>query len=110
MLVSSKNLEVSVIPYAIITTDKPDHLRVRNDNRPEHGDYLVANQHRLLAGGALIEDDGSGGKGGLIIVDTDDRGEAEAFINGDRFTKAGLFQSVTITRWRKAFLNFETLI
>ena len=110
MLVSSKNLEVSVIPYAIIITDKPDHLQVRNDNRPEHVDYLVANQHRLLAGGALIEDDGSGGKGGLIIVDTDDRSEAEAFINGDRFTKAGLFQSVTITRWRKAFLNFETLI
>jgi hypothetical protein len=98
------------MPYAIITTDKPDHLRVRNDNRPEHVDYLVANQHRLLAGGALIEDNGSGGKGGLIIVDTDDQSEAEAFINGDRFIKAGLFQSVTISRWRKAFLNFETLI
>jgi len=98
------------MPYAIITTDKPDHLQVRNDNRPEHLDYLVANQHRLLAGGALIEDDGSGGKGGLIIVDSDDRSEVEAFIDGDPFTKAGLFQNVSITRWRKAFFNFENLI
>ena len=48
------------MPYAILTTDKPDHLHVRNENRPVELEYLVANQHRLLAAGALIEDDGSG--------------------------------------------------
>ena len=98
------------MPYAILTTDKPDHLHVRNENRPVHLEYLVANQHRLLAAGALIEDDGSGGQGGLIIIDTDNRSEAEAFIAGDPFTTAGLFETVTVNRWRKAFFNFEKLI
>ena len=98
------------MPYAILTTDKPDHLRVRNENRPVHLEYLAANQHRLLAAGALIEDDGSGGQGGLTIIDTDDRSEAEAFIAGDPFTRASLFENVTVNRWRKAFSNFEKLI
>ena len=98
------------MPYAILTTDKPDHLRVRNKNRPVHLEYLAANQHRILAAGALIEDDGSGGQGGLIIIDTDDRSEAEAFIASDPFTRASLFENVTVNRWRMAFSNFEKLI
>ena len=86
------------MPYAILTTDKPDHLRVRNENRPVHLEYLVTNQHRLPA------------QGGLTIIDTDDRSEAEAFIAGDRFPRASLFENVTVNRWRKAFSNFEKLI
>ncbi len=58
-----------------------------------HIEYLTANKHLLLAAGALIEDDGSGGSGGLLIVDTDDRKEAERFIAEDPFSKAGLFES-----------------
>ena len=38
--------------YAILTTDKPDHLRVGNENRPVHLEHLVANQRRLIAAGA----------------------------------------------------------
>ena len=98
------------MPYAILTTDKPDHLHVRNENRPVHLECLVTNQHRLLAAGALIEDNGSGGQGGLTIIDTDDRSEAEAFIAGDPFPRANLFENVTVNRWRKAFSNFEKLI
>ena len=98
------------MPYAIITQDKPDQLDLRNSVRAEHLDYLVANQDKLLAAGAMIEDDGTGGHGGIIIVDTDDRAEAEAFIANDPFTKAGLFEDITVTRWRKAFFNFEKLI
>jgi len=73
------------MPYAILTTDKPDHLRVRNENRPVHLEYLVTNQHRLPAAGALIEDNGSGGQGGLTIIDTDGRSEAEALLPATRF-------------------------
>ncbi len=50
------------------------------------------------------------GTGGVLIIDTDDRAAAEAFIAEDPFTKAGLFESVTVTRWRKAFFNFENLL
>ena len=98
------------MPYAIVTKDKPDHLRVRTEARDAHVAFLDANVDKLLAAGALIEDDGSGGRGGIIILDTDDRAEAEAFIANDPFAKAGLFESVTVTRWRKAFFDGERLI
>ena len=98
------------MPYAILTQDKPDHAHVRAAARPAHLEYLTANQGLLLAAGALIDDDGTGGHGGILIVDTDDRAEAERFIANDPFSKAGLFQSVTVTRWRKAFFDKQRLI
>jgi uncharacterized protein YciI len=98
------------MPYVIITRDKPDALDLRNQVRAEHIEFLDRNKHRLLAAGAMIEDDGTGGRGGVIIVDTDDRKEAEDFIAADPFTKAGLFENVTVSRWRKAFFNLERLV
>lgn len=98
------------MPYAIQTKDKAGSAKVRADNRAAHIDYLKANQHLLLAAGALIEDDGTGASGGILIVDTDDREVAERFINDDPFTKAGLFETFTVTRWRKAFFDKKCLI
>ena len=98
------------MPYAILTTDKPNSAELRARVRDTHIEYLTANKHKLLAAGALINDDGSGGHGGILIVDTDDRKEAEAFIAADPFTKAGLFEKVTVTRWRKAYFNKQKLI
>jgi uncharacterized protein YciI len=98
------------MPYAIQTLDKPGSADVRAATRPAHLDYLTTNQHLLLAAGAIINDDGTGGHGGILIIDTEDRKEAERFINDDPFTKAGLFGQVTITRWRKAFFNKEKLV
>ncbi len=72
--------------------------------------YVIVTKDKLLAAGAMIEDDGTGGHGGVLIVDTDDRAEAEAFIENDPFTKAGLFESVMVSRWRKAFFNYEKLV
>ena len=98
------------MPYAIQTKDKAGSGQVRADNRPAHIEYLTKNKHLLLAAGALIDDDGAGGNGGILIIDTDDRKEAARFIADDPFSKAGLFETVTITRWRKAFFNKERLI
>ena len=98
------------MPYAVITVDKPNCLDLRNRVREEHLRYLDENKGRLLAAGAKIDDDGQGGYGGVIIVDTEDRSEAEAFIQNDPFTKAGLFSGVEVVRWRKAFFNFEKLV
>ena len=98
------------MPYAIQTKDKPGHGHVRAEVRAEHVAWLEANKDKLLAAGALIDDDGTGGHGGILIVDVDGRAAAEAFIAEDPFTKAGLFESVTVTRWRKAFFNFENCL
>ena len=98
------------MPYAIITIDKPNCLDLRNQHRTVHLDYLTDNKDKLLAAGAKVDDQGEGGYGGVIIVDTEDRAEAEAFIANDPFTKAGLFSSIEVVRWRKAFFNFERLV
>jgi hypothetical protein len=98
------------MPYAILTTDKPNSAELRASVRETHIAYLTAHQDKLLAAGALIGDDGSGGHGGILIVDTDERKEAEAFIAGDPFTKAGLFEKVAVTRWRKAYFNKQKFI
>jgi uncharacterized protein YciI len=98
------------MPYAIITRDKPNHLHLRNQVRAEHLEYLTANVGKLLAAGAQVDDDGEGGYGGIIIVDTDDRAEAEAFIRNDPFTKAGLFAGIMVVRWRKAFFDKQRLV
>ena len=98
------------MPYAIQTVDKPGRGPLRAELRARHVEYLKANQHRLLAAGALTDDDGTGGSGGILIVDTDDRAEAERFAAEDPFTQGGLFEKVTVTRWRKAFFDGKCLI
>ncbi len=98
------------MPYAIQTQDKPGHGPLRAELRDAHLAFLDANLDKLLAAGAVIDDDGTGGHGGILIVDPDDRAEAEAFVAGDPFSKAGLFESVTVTRWRKAYFNFENCL
>lgn len=98
------------MPYVILMTDKPDSAKLRAETRAPHIEYLDANRDKLLAAGALTEDDGTGGSGSLYIVDTDDRAEAERFLHGDPFYQAGLFGEVRITRWRKAFYNGQKLL
>jgi uncharacterized protein len=98
------------MPYVIQTTDKPDHAHVRAAARPAHLEYLEKHKGKLLAAGALLNDDGTGGYGGVLIVDVDDRKAAEDFIANDPFTKAGLFAKVTVTRWRKAYFNFQNCL
>ena len=98
------------MPYAIITRDKPNSLHLRNEARAEHLDYLTGHQDKLLAAGAQVDDAGEGGYGGIIIVDTENRAEAEAFIRDDPFTRAGLFAGIEVVRWRKAFFDGKRLI
>jgi uncharacterized protein YciI len=99
-----------IVPYVIITKDKPGSLALRNEVRAVLIDYLDDTQLRLLAAFALIEEDGCGGSGGVIIVDSADRKEAEDFIAVVPFTKPGLFDDIQVRRWRKAFFNFERLV
>jgi hypothetical protein len=106
----STTLGRKAVPYAIITRDKPNSLHLRNEARAEHLEYLTRHQDKLLAAGAQVDDAGQGGYGGIIIVDTEDRAEAEAFIRDDPFTKAGLFAGIEVVRWRKAFFDKKRLI
>ena len=93
------------MPFAIMTYDKPDSQTLRAALRPAHLAYLMAHQHMLLAGGALLDQEGERSIGRLLIVDTTQRHAAESLIGGDPFTLGGLFASVHIVPWRKAFFD-----
>ncbi|MBI0433715.1 YciI family protein [Roseomonas sp. KE0001] len=93
------------MPYLIETWDKADSQALRQSTRAVHIDFLDRNAALLLACGAKLTDDGADAGGGLYIVDVESRAEAEAFIQQDPFTQAGLFETIRITRWRKAYLD-----
>jgi uncharacterized protein YciI len=97
------------MPFLIDATDKPNSGDLRTRTRPEHMEFLKASLPKLLAAGAKLSDDGATALGSAYIVDVDTRAEAEAFINADPFSKAGLFGTITITRWRKGFFDFKAL-
>jgi uncharacterized protein YciI len=87
--------------FAIQCIDKPDHGQLRADTRPVHLDYLRSQADAVFCAGPLQDDSGAA-IGSLIIMDFEDRAGAEAFAAGDPYAKAGLFSTVTITRWMKA--------
>lgn len=95
------------MPYAIITEQDAGKPELRDQTRPAHIAYLEANAGRLLAAGAKLTDDGKTTTGGIMILDTDDRAEAERFIAEDPFTTSGVFSQVQVVRWRKAFFDFK---
>lgn len=87
--------------FAIICMDKPDHGHVRTDNRPLHLQYLEANTDRVVFAGPLLSDDGDGMIGSLLVMDFDHRAAAADFAANDPYARAGLFETVTIVRWKK---------
>ena len=62
---------------------------MRADHRPAHLEHLDRFAAKLLAGGAVLADDGATPVGSLIVFDSEDRAEVEAFLAADPFTKAG---------------------
>ena len=109
LLLPSTNFEKNM-PFLIETWDKPNHQHVRQEAQDKHIAFLKANQIRLLACGAKLSDDGKSASGGLYIVDSQTREEAEQFIATDPFSRAGLFAEIRITRWRKAFLDAKCFL
>lgn len=91
--------------YAIFMLDKPGSRAVRDAHRAAHYEYLKSFETWLVVSGGLLEDDESAFKGGLIVIDVDTRAQAEEFVAGDPFTKAGLQETTRIERLRVAFFG-----
>jgi uncharacterized protein YciI len=87
--------------FAFVCVDKPGHGQVRLENRAAHLAFLEGHKANLVAAGPLQTDDGTAMVGSLLIMDFADRGAAEAFAEADPYAAAGLFESVTIRRWKK---------
>ena len=93
--------------YALICTDKPESLAIRNAHRPEHLAYLESLGESLVLAGPFTAEDGETMNGSLIVVEAASLGAARKIAAGDPFAKAGLFASVDIRPWLWTINNPE---
>lgn len=93
------------MPYAILFEDAPDTAEKRLQHREAHLDYMRSYLPKVLASGGLLDDSGTVGEGGVILMDFDTRAEAEAFVAADPFYREGIYGAWQIRRWRKAFFD-----
>jgi uncharacterized protein len=91
--------------FAISRVAAPDFAEKRERGLQPHVEYLKSKKDILVISGATTSDDGKQYVGSLLIVNVKSRAEAQAFVDGDPFTKAGMFTSVTITRMNKGQFN-----
>ena len=84
---------------ALIARDKPGALHIRQENRPAHVDYLKSGDAVQQAGPLL--DDAGEMCGALVILDLPDMDAARAWVDGDPYGKAGLFDSVELIPWNR---------
>jgi uncharacterized protein YciI len=91
--------------WAISCTDKPNTAASRAAKLQPHRDYLQSQKGILVLAGATQNDAGTEAIGSLFIVNANSRAEAKAFSDGDPFTQAGVFATITITRMRKGQWN-----
>lgn len=87
--------------FAIACVDKPDSLDLRMATRADHLDYIKGFSDNIVMVGPTLSDDGETMTGSLLIMDFPDKAAAEAYAAGDPYNKAGLFESVSIKRWKK---------
>lgn len=86
--------------FVIHAHDKTDGSTRRAPLREAHLAYL--NQHRAItiARGPLLDDSGEKTIGSLLMLDVANKAEAEAFWANEPFNRAGVFDTVTMERWR----------
>ncbi|MFC2970017.1 YciI family protein [Acidimangrovimonas pyrenivorans] len=85
--------------FAVICHDKPGALQVRKDNRDAHLAYIEETGVVTLAGPFLNEDGEMCGS--LVILSVGTLEAARAWAAGDPYAKAGLFDKVEVTAWKK---------
>ena len=88
--------------FVISCTDKPGQPDLRPSKRGEHIEYLKSHADKIVAAGPTLGE-GDVPNGSLLIMDFEDVQAAQAFAEGDPYSKAGVFESVGITPWKKVF-------
>ncbi|MDA8231820.1 MAG: YciI family protein [Magnetospirillum sp.] len=87
--------------FAVHCKDRPGAQSVRADNRARHLAYLKANSDKVVMAGPVLDDDGQAMLGSLLVLDVAGRAELDAFLAGDPYAQADLFESVTVLPFRK---------
>ena len=91
--------------WAIYCISAPDSAALRKEHSAQHRSYLDANEPHLFFAGGLQSDDATDILGAVFILNVKDRDAAEAFIDGEPFNQAGVFEEVSIFRLGKGRFN-----
>ncbi|HEY2177968.1 MAG TPA: YciI family protein [Caulobacteraceae bacterium] len=86
--------------YVLICKDWPDALALRMSVREAHLAFARGLRPGLVRLGGPFLDAAGQMCGSLIILDTDDRAEVDAYLAADPYTASGLFESVDVQPWR----------
>jgi uncharacterized protein len=92
--------------FALICTDKPDSLELRQQSRPEHLKFLEGLGSSLKAAGPFTDDEGKP-TGSLVVIEAQNRAAIAAIAGRDPYAVAGLFASVEIKPWKWLIKNPE---
>jgi uncharacterized protein len=93
--------------WAIYCVDKPDSAALRTEHHQRHSAYLRGNGSVIFFTGPLQSDDAAQNIGSLWIIAGKSRADAQAFVDGEPFHCAGVFERVTIRRVRKGHFHPE---
>ena len=87
--------------YVIFGTDKPDHLKIREAQRPAHRDYLRDNPHpvKVHLGGPTLDPAGERMNGTMLVVEAESEAAVRAFLADDPYSRAGIFATLEVRPW-----------
>jgi len=94
--------------FAIICTDKPASLDLRQATRPRHLDYWKSHAAHVIQAGPLLDAAGQP-IGSLLILDAASRAAVEALAAADPYVQAELFESTLIRPFRSVFRDGQML-
>jgi uncharacterized protein YciI len=92
--------------FALICTDKPNSLELRQQSRPEHLKFLEGLGGSLKAAGPFTDDEGKP-TGSLVVIEAENRSAIAEIAARDPYVIAGLFASVEIRPWKWLIKNPE---
>ena len=92
--------------FALICTDKPNSLELRQQSRPDHLRFLESLGGNLKAAGPFTNDEGSP-TGSLVIIEAQNRAAISEIAGRDPYAVAGLFSTVEIKPWKWLIKNPE---
>lgn len=86
--------------FVIHGIDKPD-TDIRERLIETHRAFLKTCGLSIISSGPLVDDTGEKMVGSLIIAEAESRDEIDAFLAAEPMVQAGLYDSLTVTRWHQ---------
>ena len=85
--------------WLIKCRSKPNTDALRLATIDAHRNFLDGYPEVTWYSGPIFTDDNKNAIGSLRLIEFPDRGAAQTYINSDPYTKAGIFQSISVERW-----------